>query len=80
VDLGAAVFVTITGEGCVRTFMRRFARLCLGFSKRLENLRAATALHVFHYNFCRIHRTIRMSPALKAGITDGLWSVEDLFG
>ncbi len=64
----------------IRTFMKRFNRLTLGFSKKLPNLRAAVALHVFHYNFCRIHGSLKMTPAMKAGVTDRLWSLEDLFG
>lgn len=64
----------------IRTFMKRFARLSLGFSKKLPNLRAAVALHVFVYNFCRIHGSLKVTPAMKAGVTDRLWSLEDLFG
>ena len=64
----------------IRTFMKRFARLTLGFSKKLPNLRAAVALHVFYYNFCRLHGSLKMTPAMKAGVTDRLWSLEDLFG
>jgi hypothetical protein len=64
----------------IRTFLKRFTRLSLGFSKKLGNLRAAVALHVFHYNFCRIHSSLRMTPAMKAGVTDRLWSLEDLLG
>jgi len=64
----------------IRTFMQRFARPTLGFSKKLPNLWAAVALHVFFYNFCRIHGSLKMTPAMKAGVTDWLWSLEDLFG
>jgi IS1 family transposase len=64
----------------VRTFIRRFTRLSLGFSKRIENLRAAVALHVFHYNFCRIHGRLKRTPAMAAGVTERLWSIADLFG
>jgi hypothetical protein len=64
----------------IRTFMKCFARLTLGFSKKLRNLQAAVALHVFYYNFCRIHGSLKMTPAMKAGVTDRLWSLEDLFG
>jgi len=56
----------------IRTFMKRFARLSLGFSKKLENLEAAVAIHVAHYNFCRRHSTLRMTPAMAAGVTDTL--------
>jgi len=62
----------------IRTFMRRFTRLSLGFSKRLENLCAAVALHVAHYNYCRIHSTLRMTPAMKAGLVGRPWSIKDL--
>jgi hypothetical protein len=48
------------------------------FSKKFENLKAALALHFAHYNFLRVHRTLRMTPAMAAGITDSLWSIEDL--
>ncbi len=68
------------GNLTIRTFMRRFTRLTLGFSKKLPNLRAAVALHVFHYNFCRIHGSLKMTPAMKAGVTDRLWSLEGFFG
>jgi IS1 family transposase len=63
----------------IRTFMRRFTRLTLGFSKKLENLAAATALHVAHYNFCRIHSSLRMTPAMAAGVVEELWTIEDLY-
>jgi hypothetical protein len=51
----------------------------LGFSKKVENLRAAAAIHVTVYNFCRIHSTIRCTPAMAAGVIDRLWSMHDLF-
>jgi hypothetical protein len=62
----------------IRTFMRRFTRLSLGFSKKLANLAAAVALHVAHYNFCRRHETLRMTPAMKAGIVGHPWTLEEL--
>ena len=62
----------------IRTFMRRFTRLSLGFSKKLENLAAATALHVAFYNFCRVHGTLRTTPAMAAGITDHVWELQEL--
>jgi hypothetical protein len=58
--------------------MRRFTRLTNGFSKKLENHVHALALYFAFYNFCRIHKTLRMSPAMAAGITDRLWSLEDV--
>ena len=48
--------------------------------RTLENHAAATAIHFLYYNFARIHRTIRMSPAMKAGVTDRLWSIRDIVG
>lgn len=63
----------------IRTFMRRFTRLSLGFSKKLENLAAAVAMHVAHYNFCRIHGSLRTTPAMAAEVVDELWTIEDLY-
>jgi IS1 family transposase len=62
----------------VRTNMRRYTRLSNGFSRKLENHAAAVALNYFAYNFIKIHRTLRTSPAMAAGVTERLWSVEDL--
>jgi IS1 family transposase len=62
----------------VRTTMRRYTRLSNGFSRKLENHAAATALNYFAYNFIKIHRTLRVSPAMAAGVETRLWSVEDL--
>lgn len=62
----------------VRTNMRRYTWLSNGFSRKLENHAAAVALNYFANNVIKIHRTLRMSPAMAAGITDRLWSVEDL--
>jgi IS1 family transposase len=62
----------------IRTFMRRFTRLALGFSKKLPNLAAATALYVAHYNFCRWHGSLKKTPAMAAGITGHPWTVEEL--
>ena len=62
----------------VRTTMRGYTRLSNGFSRKMENHAAATALNYFAYNFIKIHRTLRTSPAMAAGVTDRLWSVEDL--
>lgn len=79
-DLGS--ICTSHVERCnltIRTFMRRFTRLALGFSKKLENLAAATAIHVAVYNFCRIHGTLGCTPAMAAGVIDTLWSVNDLY-
>lgn len=62
----------------MRMGMRRFTRLTNAFSKKLENHVHALALYFAFYNFCRIHKTLRMSPAMAAGITDSLWSLEDI--
>jgi len=58
--------------------MRRYTRLSNGFSRKLENHAAAAALNYLAFNFIKIHRTLRVSPAMAAGVTDRLWSVEDL--
>ena len=61
-----------------RMGMRRMTRLTNGFSKKLENLRAAVALHYAHYNFVRVHSTIKTTPAVVAGVVCGRMSVSDL--
>jgi len=58
--------------------MRRFTRLTNAFSKNVENHAAAIALHTMYYNFVRIHQTLRMTPAMAAGVTDKLWEVSDI--
>jgi len=58
--------------------MRRFTRLTNAFSKRVENLRAAVALHFAHYNLVRVHKSLRTSPAMAAGIETRLWGLEEL--
>jgi transposase-like protein/IS1 family transposase len=62
----------------MRQQMRRFTRLTLGFSKKLLNLKMAVALHFSYYNFCRTHRSIRVTPAMEAGITDHVWTIAEL--
>lgn len=57
---------------------RRFTRLTNGFSKKLENHAYSVALFVMFYNFCRIHKTLRITPAMAAGVTDRLWEVADI--
>lgn len=64
----------------MRMQMRRFTRLTNGFSKKIENHRLACAVHFVHYNFCRIHSSLRITPAMAAGLTDRLWSLADLVG
>lgn len=58
----------------MRMQMRRFTRLTNAFSKKLANLKAAVALHFAHYNFMRVHRSLRVTPAMEAGITDHVWT------
>ncbi len=58
--------------------MRRYTRLSNGFSRKIENHCAAVALNYFAYNFIKIHRTLRMTPAMAATVTDRLWDVSDL--
>ncbi len=62
----------------MRMHMRRFTRLTNGFSKKIENHVNAVALHFAYYNFVRIHKTLRMTPAMAAGVTDKLWDMSDL--
>ena len=62
----------------MRMSMRRFTRLTNAFSKKLENHYAAIALHFMHYNFCRVHKTLRVTPAMEAGISHHVWTVEEL--
>jgi hypothetical protein len=57
---------------------RRFTRLTNGFSNRLPNHKAAAALYVAHYNLCRVHETLRVTPATALGLTDHIWSVDEL--
>jgi hypothetical protein len=58
--------------------MRRFTRLTNAFSKKGENLQAAVALHFCHYNFVRVHKTLRTTLAMAAGVENRLWSLEEL--
>ena len=62
----------------IRMSNRRMTRLTNAFSKKLENHKAAMALHFAHYNLCRVHRSLRVTPAMEAGITDHVWTVEEL--
>jgi IS1 family transposase len=64
----------------MRMAMRRFTRLTNAFSKKLANLKAALALHCAHYNFIRVHRTLRVTPAIEGGISDHIWTWEELLG
>jgi IS1 family transposase len=62
----------------MRMSMRRFTRLTNAFSKRVENHAHAISLHYMHYNFVRIHKTLRVTPAMAADVTDHLWSIENI--
>ncbi len=62
----------------IRMMNRRFTRLTNAFSKKVENHAASLAIHYMHYNFVRIHQSLRVTPAMAAGVTDRLWDVEDL--
>ncbi|MFI5112430.1 MAG: IS1 family transposase, partial [Terriglobales bacterium] len=62
----------------MRMHMRRFTRLTNAFSRKLTNLRCAVALHFAHYNFCRVHQTLRVTPAMEAGIADHVWTLGEL--
>jgi hypothetical protein len=58
--------------------MRRFTRLTNGFSKKVDNHRHSVALHYMFYNFCRIHQTLKVTPAMEAGLADHVWGAEEL--
>jgi hypothetical protein len=62
----------------MRMQIRRMTRLTNGFSKKIENHRAAVALHFGFYNFCQLHGSLRVTPAMEAGITDHVWDVNEL--
>ena len=64
----------------VRMQARRFTRLTSGFSKRLDHHEAAVALYVAHYNLCRVHMTLRMTPAMALGVADHIWTIAELIG
>ncbi len=62
----------------MRMGMRRFTRLTNGFSKKIENHFYAVAIHFMHYNFCRVHKTLRVTPAMEAGVTDHVWTIAEM--
>jgi IS1 family transposase len=64
----------------MRMGMPRFTRLTNAFSKKLENHGHMVALYFMHYNFCRVHKTLRVTPAMEAGLTDHIWTIEELLG
>lgn len=62
----------------LRMQQRRFTRLTNAFSKKLENHVAAVSLYVAHYNFCRVHETLRVTPAMQLGVTDYIWTIGEM--
>ena len=64
----------------MRMGMRRFTRLTNGFSKKIENHEHAVAIHYMHYNFGRIHKSLRVTPAMEAGVSEHVWSIEEIVG
>lgn len=62
----------------MRMHMRRFTRLTNGFSKKVDNHRHSVSLHYMFYNFCRIHQTLKVTPAMEAGLTDHVWGIEEI--
>ncbi|MDR4494238.1 MAG: IS1 family transposase [Nitrospirales bacterium] len=64
----------------MRMSMRRFTRLTNGFSKKVQNLEYAVAIHFMHYNFCRVHKTLRVTPAMEAGLSNHVWDLEEMIG
>jgi hypothetical protein len=62
----------------MRMGMRRFTRLTNAFSKKVENLAHAVALHYMHYNFVRVHQTLKTTPAVAAGVTDHRWTLREI--
>lgn len=69
-------------NGSLRQWSKRLTRLTYAFSKKWENLQSALALHFTYYNFnfCRVHSSLRVTPAMEAGITDRVWGISDLIG
>lgn len=62
----------------MRMGMRRFTRLTNGFSKKIEMHMHAVSLHFMHYNFARIHKTLKVTPAMQAGLSDHVWTIEEI--
>ena len=65
-------------NGSLRQWCKRLTRLTYAYSKKWEHLHAALALHFAYYNFCRIHRSLRVTPAMESGITDHVWTLREL--
>jgi hypothetical protein len=64
----------------LRMTNRRFTRLTNAFSKKIENHKHMMAIHMMYYNFCRIHQTLRVTPAMEAGIANHVWTLEEIVG
>ncbi len=64
----------------IRMAIRRFTRLTNAFSKKLDNHEAACAVHFAYYNFCRVHSSLRVTPAMEAGLTNHVWTFGELIG
>jgi hypothetical protein len=62
----------------MRMGTRRFTRLTNGFSKKIDNHIAAVAIYFMHHNFCRVHKTLRITPAMEAGLVDHVWTIEEV--
>jgi hypothetical protein len=62
----------------MRMSMRRFTRLTNAFSKKIENHEASVAMYFMYYNFCRVHQTLRVTPAMEAGLSNHVWSIEEM--
>ena len=78
-DLGRATTSHVERKnGTLRQWCKRLTRLTYGFSKKWDNLKAALALHFFHYNFCRVHSSLRVTPAMEARISDHVWTLNEL--
>jgi hypothetical protein len=67
-----------TTTPCDSQHIAALTRLTNAFSKKWENLRAAIALHFAYYNFCRVHSSLRVTPAMEAGLTDHVWELKEL--
>jgi IS1 family transposase len=78
-DLGTTSTAYVERQNLtMRMSMRRFTRLTNAFSKKIINHQRALALHFMHYNFCRVHQTLKTTPAIKHGLTDRIWTLHDL--
>ena|SRR6185369_1971968 len=75
---GNSLRATTRMTGTHRGAMRRFTRLTNAFSKKIENHEAAIALHYMYYNFARVHQTLRVTPAMEAGVSNHIWTLEEI--